>query len=300
MSVETILLEKNLLAQSEFSETFDFQHTSSYSPQNNYFLAQVCALSYETEEGIEAQVEEWEKNTSGLFLSVEVVDVSSDRFLILSNDAYLILAFRGSENIGNLLTDIDIILSPYENIESLLVHEGFYTSVLQMRQLLGEALRKYHKPGQTVHITGHSLGGAQAVLSAYLIPELENFDNLTTFGCPKIGDSNLTALFNESLNSSPVSNESRIYRFVNKYDPVPYVPIFYGFNFYYHPGFFYLYSAEEGTPYRIESTSRLYQQEKGEDLIPIPEVIFGSSLNYHAISLYVANAKANLNNPIFS
>ena len=299
MSVKNLLLEENHLAQIDFSETFEFHKAETYNPQNNYLLAQVCALVYESEEKIGAQVETWNRNTQALELEVEVVDVESDRFLVLTNEDFLILAFRGSENLGNLLTDIDIILSPYENIEKLQVHEGFYTSVLQMRPLLGEVLRKYRKPNQTLHITGHSLGGAQAVLSGFLVPEISTFANLTTFGCPKIGDANLIAFFNESLDSSPTTKRSRLFRFVNKYDPVPYLPFFYGFSFYYHPGFFYLYSPKEGGPYTIETSSRLSQQEMGEDLIPIPETVLGSDINYHAISLYVANAKANLHNPIF-
>jgi len=62
------------------------------------------------------------------------------------------------------------------------------------------ALRNEY-PSASVHITGHSLGAAMAVLSAAHIQSQEGItvDEVYTFGLPRVGDSAFSSWFNGIL-----------------------------------------------------------------------------------------------------
>lgn len=283
-----------------YSPQFNFQSVNTYSATNNYLLAQVCGLIYNDESDIQNQVNEWNSQDPSLRLTVDVEDIDDFRFMALSNDDFLIVAFRGSSNLANWLTDFDIILMPFENNENALVHQGFYLSVLLMQEKLQQVVNMRRNKDQPVYITGHSLGAAQAILTAFTCPELQDFVNVTTFGEPKVGDSGLTVLFNAALNSCPASKESKIFRNVNGWDPVPSVPIFYGTHLYYHEGYFYLYAKSDGDMYEIRQTHRPFDAAiigglpEGQSALPQWHIY------YHSIGLYISNALANVNNPVFS
>jgi triacylglycerol lipase len=69
--------------------------------------------------------------------------------------------------------------------------------------------------GKTIFVTGHSLGGALAVLAAQRIEARKvNVRAVYTFGMPRVGDSNFAALYNQALGS-------RTYRLVHGDDVVP-------------------------------------------------------------------------------
>lgn len=279
-----------------YTKTFDFKATDHYDPINNYLMAQLCGLVYDTEEEIILQVNKWNKNTPSLKLKLTIVDIDSNRFMVVSNDIFLIVVFRGTQNMENWLSDFDIALVPFQNNQDLLVHQGFYQSVLDMGSKLEKIVSNHQKNDQKVYLTGHSLGAAQAILSAFVYSELETFSNVYTFGEPKIGDWGLTKHFNLHLNSSPPSYSSRIYRNINSMDPVPYVPIFYGLRFYYHEGLFYLFAPTIGAKYVIETTGDL----GNERIIDLPQKeLLGWNPIHHAIGDYIENAAANKQNNVF-
>lgn len=69
-----------------------------------------------------------------------------------------------------------------------------------------------------IWITGHSLGAAQGVLVAYLMPELKDFQGIYSFAQPKIGNKGF-------CNLASIYFRKRYYRIVNFLDPVPLIPI---------------------------------------------------------------------------
>ena len=97
------------------------------------------------------------------------------------------LAFRGTQNIGNCLTDADSLLvsqPPYPGR----VHCGFATAVEkiwpQVRELLGRPCRT-----RPLWLTGHSLGAAMATLaSVRLTHEGYKVRAVYTYGSPRAGD----------------------------------------------------------------------------------------------------------------
>jgi triacylglycerol lipase len=124
-----------------------------------------------------------------------------------------IVAFRGTESIGNALTDAETALIRHEAFPGL-VHLGFShaadTVYPTVRVLLRAASR-----GLPIWVTGHSLGGAMATLVAYRLAA-EGFPvrAVYTFGSPRPGDRNFRDAY-------PLAN----YRFVNDNDLVPPLPL---------------------------------------------------------------------------
>jgi hypothetical protein len=45
-------------------------------------------------------------------------------------DDQIVVAFRGSDNIANWISNIDFIQTPYKNVPDAYVHRGFYGSYL--------------------------------------------------------------------------------------------------------------------------------------------------------------------------
>eukprot|EP01135_Chromosphaera_perkinsii_P001892 Nk52_evm41s212 gene=Nk52_evmTU41s212 len=81
----------------------------------------------------------------------------------------IIVAWRGSSNLMNWINDFSFRLSPWKNDSSIRVHAGFKRSVFygvqaQVRHYVKQQMKKH--PEAKLFVTGHSLGGAQATLSA--------------------------------------------------------------------------------------------------------------------------------------
>ena len=124
-----------------------------------------------------------------------------------------IVAFRGTETIGNALTDVKTALIRHGLFPGL-VHLGFayaadavYPTVRTLVTSLGRGL--------PIWVTGHSLGGAMATLVAHRLTA-EGFPvrAVYTYGSPRPGDRNFRDAYR-------VPN----YRFVNDNDLVPHLPL---------------------------------------------------------------------------
>jgi predicted lipase len=128
------------------------------------------------------------------------------------------IAFRGTEDFSDVLTDLGAIKTTYDlpmgnyRIPAGCVHAGFLDRWLDIRPLV---FRTFTTPGP-VTITGHSLGGAMAVFCAIEM-QVRGWDvQLITYGCPRVGDSQFARLLNENLKA--------YVRYENWGDPVPRIP----------------------------------------------------------------------------
>ena len=159
-----------------------------------------------------------------------------------SCDQFAILAFRGTEidDTKDSLYDSDIILMPEHDYRPsladprpalahltsithlfsppCLVHRGFQNALEEVWEQVHRVVLDYrisHKDAEIL-FTGHSLGGALAVLafSRFADPDL----SLCTFGCPRVGD----GAFRDRVMSNPGRG---IRRFVNFNDAVTHVPL---------------------------------------------------------------------------
>ncbi|PRP82079.1 hypothetical protein PROFUN_03769 [Planoprotostelium fungivorum] len=115
-----------------------------------------------------------------------------------SSLGWAIISFRGTviQNLNNDLTDIDAAQIPCQlnGAPCGNVHSGFFSAfedLGQFRTRIPRDLDKYK-----IFVTGHSLGGALAVLySLDRLTQGQNVDGLVTFGQPRVGDAEFISTF---------------------------------------------------------------------------------------------------------
>lgn len=153
------------------------------NPQH-LLCAQLCAASYDAADPRFVTVEE---------LRFGVIHVGDTAYLV----------FRGTDNLQGWLDDFEVI--PGETINGYTAHKGFIRAAEKLHDAVSERLTV---TGRVV-ITGHSLGGALALLFA------EDFRNdpVVTFGCPRV-----YSRLNESY---PVMEHAR---YANRGDPIADIP----------------------------------------------------------------------------
>jgi pimeloyl-ACP methyl ester carboxylesterase len=120
-------------------------------------------------------------------LSHVIEDGSTDTRVVLSNiDGDLIVAFRGTADWRNWVTDLDVKLARESGCR---VHAGFQAALAGVADALDVAVRG--AAGGRIWLTGHSLGGALAMLFAWRFMDCAKsnpFSGLYTFGQPRVGD----------------------------------------------------------------------------------------------------------------
>jgi predicted lipase len=132
-----------------------------------------------------------------------------------------IVAIRGTKTIWDWIADVDAVPVPYIPCPAAgLVHMGFQLVYEHIRGSVGGLLRANCQGAKTIWVTGHSLGGALAVLGAYDIFKNVNLGpvpQLYTFAGPRAGAPDFAKTFNAAI---PECN-----RVVNFMDVVPQVPL---------------------------------------------------------------------------
>jgi triacylglycerol lipase len=132
-----------------------------------------------------------------------------------------IVSIRGTQTIWDWIDDIDAVPVPYlPDKGSGLVHMGFQLVYEHIRSSIAKLLQTNCQGAQTVWVTGHSLGGALAILGAFDI--LKNVKpgpvpQLYTFAGPRTAAPDFAHNFDAAI---PVCN-----RIVNFMDVVPQVPL---------------------------------------------------------------------------
>ncbi len=132
-----------------------------------------------------------------------------------------LLGFRGTDNMRDWLTDFNVIrtrmtLPRVTEAGQPYVHWGFVRQYRTLDDNINDCVRNMMEKEEvtTLHVTGHSLGGALAAISAVALKH--EFPNLKihcyTFGSPRPGDASFAKVFDSCVESS--------YRFLNNNDPV--------------------------------------------------------------------------------
>ena len=152
--------------------------------------------------------------------------------LVLSVFENIVVAFRGSSSPKDFLQDAKFGFCPLAYLRhnssqpcAIRVHSGFLEDFDAVSDAVVEQVRelmraKQNRLGVTpkIYITGHSLGGALAILCALefsrqqLTPE-----TVVTFGQPRVGNAAFADLYNRQLGD-------RTFHVVNANDPVPLSP----------------------------------------------------------------------------
>ncbi len=123
------------------------------------------------------------------------------------------IAIRGTKSIQDFIAD-GVYIKVHDASLGIMGHAGF--------EVLGKALYnrirnddRFLKEGYRTTITGHSLGGAAAlILYLHLVKDSAKLGPLYTFGQPKVTDE-------EGVNEYSCLP---ILRFMNQNDPVPLTP----------------------------------------------------------------------------
>ena len=196
---------------------------------NARFLAKACEFAYLDE----ARGAEAFRSTLGM--TARLISVDNTQAYLASDDRSLVVAFRGSQSPTSLDGFKDWLLT---NANNLLIvpegrigtefaaagvgarfHRGFLEALAEIWEPLSTAVREaWDTQERPLWITGHSLGGAIALLAAWrfqqqFIPVHE----VTTFGAPMIGNDAAAQAFQRAF-------PNRIFRYVDIEDPVPLLP----------------------------------------------------------------------------
>ena len=155
-------------------------------------------------------------------LSVQAFEAAGTQGFVFTGPEVCIVAFRGTETkLEDWLTDADARQqqNPWgKDDQSIGIHSGFHAALEQVWPVL---LNYVTRAGLPVWFTGHSLGGALAVLAAYRLEAIEaagvRVAGVYTFGQPRVGNE-------EWAKSVPIELAQRIFRYVNDRDIVPLVP----------------------------------------------------------------------------
>ncbi len=144
-------------------------------------------------------------------------DVGTAGFVVEGSDL-IIVVFRGTEDDLDWMTNVNLSFVTLQG--GTRVHTGFFQAYWPIREIMFEfittAIGKKPRP---VYLTGHSLGGALALMAT---AELANHDEATvrdsiaacyTFGCPRAGD----GTFDQYV-------KAPLYRITNGVDLVPAIP----------------------------------------------------------------------------
>ena len=186
---------------------------AAYSDRTAWLMAEMAKLAYTKFEKNETErnklIEDLRKAEFSLVNTFNCEGTQA--FLALrEKDKMLVLAFRGTEqeSLKDIISDLDARY--YKDEKGVAIHNGFLRAFQcaekEIRQSLGN-LTDY-----TLYVTGHSLGGALALIATRAL----NSDNLAacyTFGGPRVGNSE----FGDAI-------KPPIYRVVNDLDPVPFLP----------------------------------------------------------------------------
>ena len=154
-------------------------------------------------------------------------------YLVNKDQKYMIIAFRGTDNLQNWMKNVEIssMKMKFGQFENCSVHKGFGQIFEVLQKKIVEIIKKYHdgkdKILKTVIFTGHSLGGALANLNyvrfSNWLPNIK-FECIT-FGAPRVGDQNFEKAFqfvNKKFKNG--NNLTKFGRFVYKDDIVPTMP----------------------------------------------------------------------------
>ena len=146
------------------------------------------------------------------FKLVSIFNTDGTQAYLATSDSYKInvLAFRGTEaDIKDIKADLKATTI---EVDGHKIHSGFYGAFLSVKEDVERALDSIKDNGYPLYITGHSLGGALALLATKFLAS-NSLGACYTFGSPRVASSE----FGDAI-------KTPIYRVINAADLVPRVP----------------------------------------------------------------------------
>ncbi|MFE4368666.1 lipase family protein [Streptomyces sp. NPDC056835] len=262
--------------------------TTSYSLPHAYWMAQAAGLASLDPAGIEAQAAAWGFGEVRHFESAHRMPfpIEDTQAYVMAGDRMIVTGFRGTEvaKIYDWLTDIDAPPVPGPAKKGF-VHHGFHQALQSVYPQIRDTIQELRTNGQSIWFTGHSLGGALAMLAGtrwyFEEPRLLP-DGVYTFGQPRTCERLLAGAHNTAF-------RNRCYRFVNNNDIVPHLPPEPAYT---HVEALRYFDADGGLHKAMPLMARLQDRAKGlraELFAPETDVI-----KDHHLSNYLAAFEKNL------
>ena len=204
-------------------------NASGRSDANALFLASACDLAYYPQDQGRAEF------AAKLGLNANLISVDNTQCYVGENDSVIVLAFRGSETPNSLDGFKDWLLTNAKNFLVLPAgrlgtdfvaagvgarfHSGFVESLEEIWPPLFKAVEAVlSKKDRPLFVTGHSLGGALALLAAWRLQRnMIPVQAVYTFGAPMVGNDVAAKAFEKEF-------PNRIFRYVDSGDMVPALP----------------------------------------------------------------------------
>jgi len=142
-------------------------------------------------------------------------------FEVKQDSSITIIVIRGTANEANILSDIDVRLVD-DTRTGIKLHKGFRDAAVTVMQIIdtsttssrtivqGQTLT--YPLEQTVHVTGHSLGGAVAQIIGMWLHKRGKNVQVFSFGSPKVSSEVLSG------------GQPTHWRVVRTSDPIPFTP----------------------------------------------------------------------------
>ncbi|MFF8955586.1 lipase family protein [Streptomyces sp. NPDC014894] len=196
---------------------------TEHSPHHAYWMARASDLAHQDEATVEREAAAWRfgavrHHRSRLTPPFPPADTQA---YTLASEHMIVTAFRGTEpaRIRDRLSDASTPPWPGP-ARTGYVHHGFGRALDSVFPSVRQALAELRDNEQTVWFTGHSLGGALAMLAGCrtLLEEPGlRADGIHTFGQPRTCDRILAAACDKEF-------KDRLHRYVNNNDIVPRLP----------------------------------------------------------------------------
>jgi triacylglycerol lipase len=172
-----------------------------------------------------------------LGLDAKLLSVNNTQVYVATSPEHIVVAFRGTEAPTSidglkdwLLTDaLNLFIVPEGQLGTDLAaagvgsrfHQGFVNATADIwPEALGTIEAEAKKEDRPIWITGHSLGGALALFGGWLLRrKFINVHQIYTYGAPMVGNRKACDAFDQMFSG-------KIYRFINRPDPVPKLPTF--------------------------------------------------------------------------
>lgn len=196
---------------------------------NARFLATACDLAYLPADAGAAKFQ------SELGLQAQLISRDNTQAYVGTSDAAVVVAFRGSEKPASMDGFKDWLLTNARNFLVLpegrigtdfaaagvgaRFHRGFMAALDEIWEPLFQAVDAAQLARERpLWVTGHSLGGAIALLAAWRFErQFLKVHQIYTFGAPMIGNPAAAEAFQKQF-------PGRIFRYVDTRDPVPKLP----------------------------------------------------------------------------
>ena len=171
-------------------------------------LIDTIAYDHEEERNkLEGELESIRLKLEGTF------DRSGTQAMLVESQKFIVLAFRGTEatSVKDIKTDLKAKTTPCKTGGK--IHIGFQEAYEKVAVDIQAKINEPQFQNKPLFITGHSLGGALAMIAAKKLTHQGGIAACYTFGAPRVGDEEWIS-----------DIKAPVYRLVNSADCVPMLP----------------------------------------------------------------------------